>query len=624
MATFLRTRSGRTYIAFVCVCAAVAAILGYAQYRSSIGWFEKNKFEEKVTALKLVEAFVASYTQIRSRHLAEDAPVPATFRAHSIASFTADSQLDSSLTIDWLGVPGRQIRRAPKDPLTAEALLGYAASENPKPHSHWREADGQPVFRTITPSIATQESCVQCHNKYVSDGRPWRLGEVMGAFVFDVPAGAFLKESRKEAILLGSSFLLLSGVLGLAFFRMQHQRHLADVSAAAAVERERRSQEAEVSRRLLQAIIDQLPARISVKDEQERYILVNKLQADEFGCTPEEALGKTRADFPKKNAKGIAGAAFCADIQNRDKAVLATGQAILSYEETVMCTDGSTEHSLSNKAPLFDASGAVIGVLTVAMDITSQKRTERMLRDARSLAEEANRMKSEFLANMSHELRTPLNAVIGFSEIIREALFGPVDARYRGYAADIHKSGSHLLALINDVLDLSKIEAGRMELRLAPASVEDMVTSCHHMIAESAKRGGVEVELALQPDLPCVNVDALRFQQILLNLLSNAVKFTPSGGRVTVCATAASDAVTVAVEDTGIGMKREDIAAAFEPFRQIDGSLSRRYEGTGLGLPLARKLAEMHGGRIEIASALGKGTRASIVIPTMSAEREVA
>ncbi len=229
--------------------------------------------------------------------------------------------------------------------------------------------------------------------------------------------------------------------------------------------------------------------------------------------------------------------------------------------------------------------------------------------------EEASRAKSEFLAQMSHELRTPLNAIIGFSEMIRDAAIGPLDARYREYGGDINDAGRHLQNIINDILDISKLEDGRLELHDELVSIGDTVEACRRIVAAMAEAAGVCLSIAIPGALPLILSDQLRFRQILLNLMSNAVKFTPAGGRVNVSAAIEKDGAVIVVEDTGIGMKAEDIPIALEPFRQIDGALSRRFDGTGLGLPLAKALIELHGGRLDIESTPGKGTLVHVFLP---------
>ena len=223
---------------------------------------------------------------------------------------------------------------------------------------------------------------------------------------------------------------------------------------------------------------------------------------------------------------------------------------------------------------------------------------------ARDLAEKANRTKSEFLANMSHELRTPLNAIIGFSEMIKAEVYGPGLPRYRDYATDIHGAGQHLLSLINDILDLSKAEAGKLELHVEPVDLADLIRESTRLMSERAAQQNLRLTLDIAA-LPPLLIDRLRTKQILLNLLSNAIKFTPEHGSVSVKADLdQAGRVVICVRDTGIGIAPEKIALAFEPFRQIDSTLARKFEGTGLGLPLVKTLIELHGGDVTLESGL--------------------
>jgi len=238
------------------------------------------------------------------------------------------------------------------------------------------------------------------------------------------------------------------------------------------------------------------------------------------------------------------------------------------------------------------------------------------LAKARDEAEAADRAKSAFLAAMSHELRTPLNAIIGFSDMMQHQVAGELNARYRDYAGDIQKSGIHLKNIINDILDLSKVAVGELQLREAPLCLTALAENCERIIRAMAQNGQVTLACTLAPGLPPLLADETRLQQTILNLLSNAVKFTPPHGAVRFdIARDAEGGIVITIADTGIGMSAEDIAVALEPFRQIDSSLSRRYEGTGLGLPLARAFAELHGGRLVITSAPSVGTTVRLLLP---------
>jgi len=229
--------------------------------------------------------------------------------------------------------------------------------------------------------------------------------------------------------------------------------------------------------------------------------------------------------------------------------------------------------------------------------------------------EAANRHKSEFLANMSHELRTPLNAIIGFSEVLRQQMFGAINPKQGEYLEDIQTSGQHLLSLINDILDLSKVEAGKMELQLSrfslPAALEPVVL----MVRERAAGRGLALSTQIDPAVDQIEADERKVKQIVLNLMTNAVKFTPSGGKVTLEAKRDGSGVQVAVRDTGIGIAPADQARVFEEFTQAGGAASSQQEGTGLGLTLSRRLVELHGGKIWVESELGKGSTFSFTLP---------
>ncbi len=246
----------------------------------------------------------------------------------------------------------------------------------------------------------------------------------------------------------------------------------------------------------------------------------------------------------------------------------------------------------------------------------------RMNDELRGLYEEletVSRHKSEFLANMSHELRTPLNAIIGFSELLQQQSFGELNERQLRYVEDVRSAGHDLLVLINDILDLSKVEAGRMELELEDVSLRETLETGLTMHAERAARDGVALALRLEPDEISVRADERKIRQVVSNLLSNAVKLTPSGGRVDVVAQRTSTGVEVAVSDTGPGIAPEDQELIFEEFRQASAPSGRPAEGTGLGLPLARKLIELHGGRLWVESVLGEGSTFHFTLPSRPA-----
>ncbi len=239
----------------------------------------------------------------------------------------------------------------------------------------------------------------------------------------------------------------------------------------------------------------------------------------------------------------------------------------------------------------------------------------REIQEKSAQLEVANKHKSEFLANMSHELRTPLNAIIGFSEVLSDRMFGELNEKQADYMKDIHESGRHLLSLINDILDLSKIEAGRMDLELSTFDLPSALSNAMTLVRERAQRHAIQLSLDVDRRLGSFEADERKFKQIVVNLLSNAVKFTPDGGRVEVSAKLDTDHVAIAVKDTGIGIAPEDHAAVFEEFKQVGRDYTRKAEGTGLGLALTRRFVELHGGEVRLESALGKGSTFTITLP---------
>jgi len=261
--------------------------------------------------------------------------------------------------------------------------------------------------------------------------------------------------------------------------------------------------------------------------------------------------------------------------------------------------------------------GIVTGEALLRCKVSLLQARENELSDALAAAHEASRAKSNFLALMSHELRTPLNAIIGFSEVLGGEMFGALgNGRYRDYAHDIHGAGRHLLALINDILDLSKAEAGKFELNCEEISPKELIGECMKLMRGRAVEARLGLTKGVEGDIPPLYVDRLRVKQILLNLLSNAIKFTPPGGAVRISIERSdSGALMVAVSDTGIGIAPEFIQAALEPFRQIASPFSRNAEGTGLGLSLAKALMECHGGMLELESAVNLGTTARLIFP---------
>jgi signal transduction histidine kinase len=462
---FLRSREGTSWIVIVGFAAALAVAAGYGFYRASLRSFIANKTDEKGTALALVDAFVTNYSNVRKDLGAGKAPVPATFRAHSIDLFNQAHGTGAALRLRWIGRSGRSIATPPADPAMAEVIESFVGKTEPAPVSQFLTIGREKVFRTVYPSIAHEQSCVDCHNNLQPE-LLWQINDVMGAFSLDVPVGAFLRTLRIECVTIGAVVLVLIGGVGL-LISLNHHRRIA--------ERE----------------------------------------------------------------------------------------------------------------------------------------------SAREQAEAANRAKSAFLATMSHELRTPLNAIIGFSEIMQRGVLGQLgNQRYHAYVNDIYHSGTHLLGIINDVLDLSKTETGKLDLNEDLFDLREVARSVTQVTGGRLREAGLTQTVDLPPDLPLLRGDERKTKQILLNLLSNAGKFTEAGGSITLSARWDRErGMAVTVADTGIGIAPKDLSRVLEAFEQADSSLARKHQGTGLGLPLARAMIELHGGTLTLSSTLGVGTEVTVTFP---------
>ena len=363
-----------------------------------------------------------------------------------------------------------------------------------------------------------------------------------------------------------------------------------------------------------QVLMDAIPSPVFFKNAERVYIGANKAFERYLGLPADRFIGKSVFEIASPDLALVYDAS---DLE------LLGNPGVQTYQASVLYADGLRHHVVFNKATFTDAAGNLAGLVGVILDITPQHVAEgKLLRAveeitvAHAASEVASRAKSDFLANMSHELRTPLNAVIGFSEVLLARMFGPVNDKQQEYIHFILDGGRHLLSLINDILDLSKVEAGKMELELESFPLKECLDASLALLREKAQAGGVGLSPASAPgpEYP-VAADRRKLKQIMFNLLSNAIKFTPRGGAVRVSLQERDGWVTVSVADTGKGIKAEDIPKLFQPFTQLESAYTKEYEGTGLGLALTRRLVELHGGRIWVESEFGLGSRFSFTLP---------
>jgi len=337
-----------------------------------------------------------------------------------------------------------------------------------------------------------------------------------------------------------------------------------------------------------------------------RYEYISQSFLDLLGFGPEEVIGKTSEEIGIWSA-GTNRKALVEALQ-RDETVHAMETQVRRRDGTIL--------DLAMSATVLDFRGEPY-ILMVSHDITERKRQRQELIESKRAAEIANRTKSEFLANISHELRTPLNAVIGFAELMHSQALGPLgNPQYLDYSGDILDAGRHLLSIINDILDLSKLEAGRLSVSLDRVDAAEIITSCSRLVGERAESAGLTLDVRPPKNELEVFADSKRLKQALINLLANAIKFTPEGGKVRLKAKALkSGRIRFTVSDTGIGMSEDELEKALTPFGQIDSSLARRYDGAGLGLPLVTAMVEIQHGTFNLKSTPGRGTVASIDMP---------
>jgi PAS domain S-box-containing protein len=373
-----------------------------------------------------------------------------------------------------------------------------------------------------------------------------------------------------------------------------------------------RTAELSAANLFLDSVIENIPNMIFVKDAKDlRFIRFNLAGEELLGFSRHELIGKNDFDFfPRDQAEEFISA---------DRETLRNHHLVDIPEETIRTKDNGMRTLHTKKIPLLDATGEPAFLLGISEDITEAKKAQEALALAQEEADRANRAKSQFLASMSHELRTPLNAILGFSELLSDGSPDRFDqaTRHR-FLAQIHTSGQHLLELINDILDLSKVEAGQMELHLQPVELAAVIDEVRATVEQMALGKAVALNTEPSSEVRLI-ADAGKVKQMLLNLVSNAIKFTPSGGHIDIRSRRVGSWVEVAVSDTGIGIAEHDLAQLFTEFHQVDAGPGRQHEGTGLGLALTRRFAELHGGRVSVTSSPGHGSTFTLHLPLEAA-----
>ncbi|MDB4952564.1 MAG: hybrid sensor histidine kinase/response regulator [Myxococcales bacterium] len=575
-----------------------------------------------VTALRDAQNAIIGYLLIGTDNTARKHAEEALVKAGALQSAIFNSANFSSIATDAKGVI--QIFN-----VGAERMLGYAAAE---------------VMNKITPADISdpQEVIARAKALTVELGTPIAPG--FDALVFKASRGI---EDIYELTYIRKDGSRFPAVVSVTALRDAHGAIIGylligtDNTARRLVEEERAKLDQRLrdqhfyTRSLIESNIDAL----MTTDPRGIITDVNKQTEALTGCTRDELIGAPFKNYFTDPSRAEAGI-------NR---VLAEGK-VTNYELTVRARGDKRTVVSYNATTFHDRDRHLQGVVAAARDVTELKQFEHTLQQKNAELEEASRMKSEFLANMSHELRTPLNAIMGFSELLKDGLMGVMTDPQHGLIGKIFSSGQHLLALINDILDLSKVEAGKMTLDLETIHVSSLFVNSLSIIREKATTRRIRLGLETIDELGAIQVDARKIKQIVYNLLSNAVKFTPEGGQVMLRTRRVSRAaigrgagswasrsipladnqfaefVEFSVTDSGIGISAEELKHLFKPFSQIDTGLARRFEGTGLGLAMVKLLAELHGGTVAVESAPGQGSRFTVWIPirSVTSEHEIA
>jgi len=394
----------------------------------------------------------------------------------------------------------------------------------------------------------------------------------------------------------------------------QFMRDQAMTASELEIQMTARTMELSAANQFLDSIIQNIPNMIFVKEARDlRFIRLNRAGEELLGFPSDELMGKNDFDFfPVDQAEHFIAV---------DRETLRNRDLVDIPEETIQTNKKGARILHTKKIPILDATGEPGFLLGISEDITEAKKTQEALLQAQEEAERANRVKSQFLASMSHELRTPLNSILGFSELLTDDTTGRFDeATRRRFLDQIHSSGEHLLQLINDILDLSKVEAGQMDLQLHPVELGSLINEARATVEPLARSKAIALNGEPGPELHLI-ADAAKVKQMLLNLLSNAIKFTPNGGRIQIRWRQVDSWAEIAVSDTGIGIAAEDLGRLFTEFQQLDAGPARQQEGTGLGLALTRRLAELHGGQVGVESVLGEGSTFTLRLPLEATAR---
>jgi signal transduction histidine kinase len=605
-AQFLGSRSGQGFIIFLCVSQLFAAVIGYGFYASNLSWFKEHKSEEKVTALRLVDAFVNNYASQRAKLSTTSAPVPATFRADSIAAFNKSQGGSNEFNLMWVGVPDRAIKTGPLDDAMAETINGFIGKDKPLPVSTILSVNNQQVFRTVYPSFAKEQSCVDCHNQLQANGPTWHLGDLMGAFAIDVPMGPFLKSNLIETFGLAFAIFFSLGTMGLAF-SLYHYKKAKQSEAAEATLAESEAR----FRDFAEATSDWFWEQ----DENLRFTRFS-VGGRSTELTSQNDLGKTRHETVKL---GVTDEQWIAH-----DAELAARLPFHNFRFQRAMPDGQIVYVSISGRPVFDIHGVFHGYRgagrdvsgEIAVEVELQRRVEERTAELKSTQGELLRKErlsalGQLTATMAHELRNPLSAIRNTLFAVKETAAAAGISLERPVSR-VERSVARCDRIINDLLDYTRMKELHCSIVAPDAWVEEVLNDQHFP-------PDLTVEHKLDADC-LIKIDPERMRRVLINLLDNAAQAMAEGTerKITVTTALIGDGVELAVTDTGGGIPADVLPKVFEPL------FSTKSFGTGLGLPMVKQIVEQHGGTITITSEAGKGTRVTLRLRKVAEEEVIA
>jgi PAS domain S-box-containing protein len=604
---FVRSRPGSGFIKFALFSTLLAAGVGYGTYSLNLRWYVASKGEEKITALQLVDAFVTNYSEIRGRFRSDEAPVPATFRAHSIELFNRIRDADDVLRLQWVGRTERAIATPPTDAAMAETIEAFARETNPTARSSLLTVGNDLVFRTVYPSTATQQSCVDCHNRMQPNRPQWHLNDVMGAFSIDVPAGPFLRTNLAQSVALGLAlFLALTGVglfIAVQSFRALRERELVQ---ARLKEGEQRFRD----------FAESASDWFWEQDQQLRFTYVSE-RVEKSGMPMAAHLGKTRREVVSMGVTEEQWRAHQAELDAR--------RPFQNFRFVRFTPAGDARHISVNGKPIFDDAAHFLGYRGTAKDVTAEvageielaRRVEARTAELHAAQDELIRKErlsvlGQLTATVAHELRNPLSTIRNSIFAVKEGMASRGLTLAQAFER-IERGIVRCDRIISELLDYARAQNPRFEWvvvdewlgeLLDEQQLPDRITLMRELAAP-------RVRLLIDPE---------RLHRAMVNLIDNAVQAlteAPPGryaGQIVVSTRTTGHHVQISVADTGCGIPADVLPNVFEPL------FSTRSFGTGLGLATVKQIVEQHRGSVEITSEPGRGTHVVLKLPLPPAQ----